>query len=83
MRDEVYENYLRDLGFILKENAEKAKEDLRAATSSEDQSFRSGFRMVYYDVVTIIQQQQIAVHEVTNEDLGFDDFDPDQDVLGP
>jgi hypothetical protein len=81
MSEDVYRNYLRDLGYILRENAIKAKEDFHAAKDPEDRAFRQGFRMAYYDVVTIMQQQQIAFYEVSDSDLAFEDFDPERDVL--
>jgi hypothetical protein len=81
MSKDVYKNYLHDLGYILRENAIKAKEDIRAAKDPEDQALRQGFRMAYYDVVTIMQQQQIGFDEVSDSDLAFEGFDPDRDVL--
>jgi len=79
---DVYRLYLRDLGYIFKENAKKAREDLRNEPDPEKRAFREGFVMAYYDVVTIMQLQTIGFFQVSYSDLGFDDFDPDRDVLG-
>lgn len=72
----VYENYLRDLGFTLKEYALDAK---NRATINENE-FDSGYLAGYHRVISLMQQQAEAFG-IPLEKLALDGIDPDQDLI--
>jgi hypothetical protein len=72
----VYENYLRDLGFTLKEYALDAK---NRATTNENE-FDSGYLAGYHRVISLMQQQAEAFG-IPLEKLALDGIDPDQDLI--
>lgn len=76
---DLHTNYLRDLGPLIRENAERAKSSL-AAASQEDRSFEHGQLIAYHDVLSLMQQQATAF-SLPLDDVGLDGFDPDHDLL--
>jgi hypothetical protein len=72
----VHQHYLRDLGYMLRERALDARE--QAKTSKAD--YDRGRRMVYYEVVSLMEQQAVAF-DMPLADLAFDGFDADRDLL--
>jgi hypothetical protein len=69
----VYENYLRDLGHILRENALEAKQE--AAVGNDP--FKQGRALAYYEVISLLEQQAQAF-QLPLEKLSLAGFDPDQ-----
>ena len=76
---ETHAHYLRDLGYLVREAAEKAKADAASATE-EDRAFQNGRSMAYYEVASLMQQQAEAFG-ISLHDLALDGFDPDRDLL--
>jgi hypothetical protein len=75
--DETYKNYLRDLGFLVKEFAETARQDYLASSEAEE-AHRLGYLMAFHRVVTLMQQQaesfDIPISDLCLEDLPEDFF---------
>lgn len=57
--DETHKNYLRDLGYLIKEAAEEARSSY-LAKPAEDDAYSLGHLMAYHRVVTLMQQQAEA-----------------------
>jgi hypothetical protein len=74
---DVHAHYLRDLGHILREAAEKLREEARREDADK---FLNGRAFAYYEVVSLMQQQAIAF-QLPLSDLAFDGLDPDRDLL--
>jgi hypothetical protein len=75
--DSPHAYYLRDLGFLLREYAEKA---VRAARRPDATEFEQGRRMAYYEVVSLMQDQA-RTFDLPLADLALADLDPDRDIL--
>jgi hypothetical protein len=76
---ETHSHYLRDLGYLVREAAEKARADATSATE-DDRLFQTGRSMAYYEVASLMHQQAEAFG-IPLHDLAFDGFDPDRDLL--
>lgn len=77
---EKYQNYLYDLGPILKKRALEAKDERDAASDgSEEREYLSGRLMAFNEVLSIMQQQA-AGFEIPLAELRLDDLDPDNDL---
>ena len=72
----VYQNYLKDLGALLKEMALEAKQD--AATKKTE--FSIGYMARFHRVVSLMQQQAESFN-ISLKEIGLDDFDPDEDLV--
>ena len=72
----VYQNYLKDLGVLLKEMALEAKQD--AATKKTE--FSIGYMAGFHRVVSLMQQQAESFN-ISLKEIGLDDFDPDEDLV--
>jgi len=81
-------NYLRDLGYLLKEDALQAKRDSDDAkakwdkdpASGEDAAFASGRSLAYWEVISLMQQQA-WVFGIPLEEMSLADINPDKDLL--
>lgn len=72
---DVHTNYLRDLGFLLRERAEAARCRAREAKGTPEESFESGRALAYYEVVSLMANQA-ETFGLPPVDLAFEDFDP-------
>jgi hypothetical protein len=57
--EETHKNYLRDLGYLVKEAAVEAKSSYLAKPAEAD-AFDLGYLMAYHRIVTLMQQQAEA-----------------------
>jgi hypothetical protein len=57
--DEAHKNYLRDLGYLIKEAAEEARSSYLAKAAESD-AYDLGYLMAYHRIVTLMQQQAEA-----------------------
>ena len=73
-------NYLHDLGYLLREAGEEAKQDTETAAST-DSAFHKGRLMAYVEVLSLMQQQAVAFG-LPLSDLGLDGLNPERDLLG-
>lgn len=76
MKDEKYKLYLSDLGFLLKEYAVEAKVE----SDKENSDFSKGYLMGFHRIITLMQQQAEGF-EISLEDIGLKDIDPDKDFF--
>lgn len=77
------ENYLRDLGFHLRQMAIDAKRDFDVAKGSTDaaeRDYRAGYLMAFHRVVSLMQQQAIGF-QMPLETISTASLDADQDLL--
>jgi hypothetical protein len=70
----VYENYLLDLGYLLREMATEAKQRANAAPN---EPFEAGRAFAYYEVVCLLEQQAKAF-QIPLDKLQFQNFDPEK-----
>ena len=77
----VSENYLRDLGFLLREQAFLAKERLDLSKGTASEQFESGRNMAYYEMLSLMLSQAKAF-QIPISQLALQDIDPDRDLLG-
>jgi hypothetical protein len=80
MTADTYENYMRDLGGLLRDLALEARRDRDAARGSADESFRSGYLMAFHCVISLLQQQA-AAFQIPLEGIRLADLDPEADLL--
>jgi hypothetical protein len=76
------ENYLIDLGMLLKSHALEARSEARAAVNTPDYDFKSGRAFAYYEVISLMIQQADAF-QLPREAMRLDDIDPERDLLPP
>ena len=72
-------NYLKDLVLLLREAATASVERHQAAEPL-DREYQSGRAMAYYEVLSLIELQELAFGMEPGTLLG--DFSPDRDLLG-
>jgi hypothetical protein len=77
---EKHENYLFDLGLLLKERALEARRQRdELPEESPDRTFQSG-RVIAFNEVISIMQQQAEGFDIPLSDLRLEDIDPDRDL---
>lgn len=79
--DETHRNYLRDLGYLIREAAVDAKRQASATRGSEGGAFEVGRLQAYHEVVSLMLSQATSF-KLAPEDLSLEDFAPDSDLLG-
>jgi hypothetical protein len=72
----VYQDYLKDLGFLIKEMAFEAKK--KASESGTD--FSVGYMAGFHRIVSLMQQQAEAFG-IPFEKIGLDGIDADEDLI--
>jgi hypothetical protein len=72
----VYEDYLHDLGLLIKEMALEAKETARTTESD----FAVGYMAGFHRVVSLMQQQAEA-YGIPLKELALDGIDPDSELV--
>ncbi|MFN2629002.1 MAG: hypothetical protein ABR569_10250 [Gaiellaceae bacterium] len=72
-------NYLRDLGYLLREAALEAKSAAEAAPAP-DRAFQLGRLMAYHEVISLMQQQAHAF-ELPLARVALEGIDPERDLL--
>lgn len=75
----THANYLRDLGYLVREAGEQAKKDAARASES-DRLFQQGRLMAYYEVLSLMQQQAEAF-QLPLEELALDGFHAERDLI--
>jgi len=73
-------HYLSDLGKLLIENARECKEARAKAASPASREFESGRLMGYNEVISLMQQQAIAFGLPVG-DLGLEGIDPYNELI--
>ena len=78
LKNNVFENYLRDLIRLIGENALAAKRE-EVVAAAEDKLFASGKAFGYYEVVSLMYLQAIAFG-LEPSSIGLPDTDPDRSL---
>jgi hypothetical protein len=75
-----YENYLFDLGPVIKTRALEARRERDACPEgSLEREFQAGRVMAFNEVISIMQQQAEGF-EIPLAELRLDDIEPDRDL---
>ena len=77
---EVHQNYLWDLGFLIRDDAIEARRSSSPTGDSADLAFEAGRRMAYYEVLSLMTHQA-KVFGLPLSDLNLADLDLERDVL--
>jgi len=76
-----YKHYLHDLGEIVKTRAFEAKEErTKEQQGSPAYDFQCGRLVAFNEVISILQQQAEGFG-INLEELNLDDIDPDRDLV--
>ena len=75
------ENYLRDLGYLLRERAFEAKKEFHAATEVSAKDFQGGRYMAYYEVISLMLSQA-ELFGISPGSLALQDMEPERDLVG-
>lgn len=81
MLSEKKKDYLRQSIEYLIEDSKKAKEVYLSSQDNEQRLFNDGILMGYYYSIKLLQEQAL-LFELELKDLGFENFDPDKDLIG-
>jgi hypothetical protein len=73
------DNYLRDLGQLIKERARDAKGEKEAATGTDRYDYELGRLMALHEVVSLMQQQAEAFGLELSA-LALEDISPEEDL---
>jgi hypothetical protein len=74
------ENYMLDLGRLVAEKAQEAKQLRDNARGSDSYDYQVGFLMAYHEIVSLMQQQA-DLFGVCREGIGLDKLDPEADLV--
>lgn len=77
MTTDTYENYLRDLGHLLRQSAVDAVDTARR---DRDDAFAQGRGVAYYEVVSLMRNQAVAFG-LDLAALSLDGVDPERDLI--
>ena len=77
MAPDTLANYLRDLGYDIREHATEAVEEARRNRANE---FARGRAMAYYEVLSMMHNRAIAF-DIPVDALSLDGIDPERDLL--
>ncbi len=78
--DDTYKNYLRDLGYLVREYASEAKLKQDQGRGTDGQDFADGYLMGFHRIATLMEQQAEAFG-IPLEDLAFEGFRPNDTLL--
>lgn len=77
----IADDYIRDLGYFLREHAFEAKQRFHAADSSDSRDFEAGRYMAYYEVISLMLRQAESFN-LSPKKIALDGIDPEADLLG-
>ena len=72
----VYQNYIKDLGFLVKELALEAKQQ----KIDKGTDFSTGYMAGFHRVVSLMQQQAEAF-DISVDKIGLSGIDADEDLV--
>ncbi len=80
MTNKQFENYVYDLGVILKRKALEAKAAKDRSIDDNSTGYNLGYLMAFHEVVSLMQQQAEAF-DIEINDIGLGDIDPELELL--
>lgn len=72
----VYQNYLKDLGFLIRELALEAKQQ----AVKKDTDFSTGYMAGFHRVVSLMQQLA-ETFDIPFDEIGLEGIDADEDLV--
>ena len=78
-REDIYKNYLLDLGRLIKEQARETKREKDCCAGAE-KAFAEGKLMAYHEVISLMQQQA-AAFGLSLHSIALQDINPETDLL--
>lgn len=78
---DTFRLYLRDLGEIIRERALQAKAEKKAERPGSDGERLQAGRLMAFNEVISIMQQQAAGFEIPLRELRLDGIEPDRDLV--
>ena len=79
MRNENFKNYVKYMGLLIKEQANKAKSDAQQPNEGWE-DFNKGELMAYHTIISLLKVQA-PIFDIKETEIGLDDIDPDTDLL--
>ena len=76
-----HRNYLHDFGAELRDMALDAKRRAEAAVGTDEATYEQGRASAYYEVLSLMETQA-KTFALPSEDLHFEGFSADRDLLG-
>jgi len=80
MDNEVFKNYLKDLGYIIKELALEAKAQKDKSKDKEEEIYYTGYLMGFHRIISLMQQQASGFR-IPLKSLSLEKLDPDKDLI--
>lgn len=80
MDERVVAGYARDLGFLVRELAVRARREWEEGRQGEDARYLAGRLSALHEIVSLMQDQAVAFG-IDLEDVALDGFDADRDLL--
>lgn len=80
MHKESLRNYIQEISCLLKDYARQAKIDADHPKESASGDFNDGFLMAYHQVIAVMKNQA-PFFELTQEDIGLADIEPEKDLV--
>jgi hypothetical protein len=78
--NEVYRNYLLDLGTLFKEEALSAKQELDQHRDAADKDYYIGQLIAWHTVISVMQQQASSFN-IPLAEIKLDGIEPERDLL--
>ncbi|MBM3201502.1 MAG: hypothetical protein FJZ56_03735 [Chlamydiae bacterium] len=80
MSGDKFKYYLHDLGMLLKEKAQAAKNEKDNPSNQKDNDYNIGYLMAFHEVIDLMKQQA-DVFDIKQDDIGLADIDAERDLL--
>ena len=80
MSEDKFKYYLHDLGMLLKEKAQAAKNEKDNPVDQKDNDYNIGYLMAFHEVIDLMKQQA-DVFDIKQDDIGLADIDAERDLL--
>ena len=80
MGKESLRNYIQEISCLLKDYAKQAKIDADHPKEGDSADFNDGFLMAYHQVIATMKNQA-PFFELTQEDIGLADIEPEKDLI--
>jgi len=76
----VYKNYIEELGTLMKEYAREAKGRRDAAKDPLEREYLTGYVMGYHRIISLMIQQAEGML-IPVKEVGLADIDPDEELV--
>jgi len=80
MKNDLFKNYLYDLGILIKEKAREVKHDKIKSSNKDDVNYNLGRLMAWYEIIDLMKQQAKAFN-IEQKDIGLADINPEAELF--